>query len=169
MEGTISSRWSISKWAIEERSLDSNHRAVFRDSGLGQLHSDTSSYVSLLGGFQQHTLLGIQCNFPRSRDGLVQSSRIPITLFPSSFPLPFSFSFSFPSFLSPSSSPFFLLSAPWHSVTRLLAVAWMTLSGLPGYHEREDVSVTFGAAPFLLAPARAGPAAWVSTPGLWKP
>lgn len=94
---------------------------------------------------------------------LVQSSRILIALFPSSFSLPSSFSSSFASFLSPSSSVFFL-SATWLSAVSPLAVSWMTLLGLPGHHGRGNMSVRCGAAPSVLAHAGSEPSAPVSPP-----
>lgn len=69
---------------------------------------------------------------------LVQSSGSPLPLLLSS-PLPL--------FLSPSSSPFSLLPAPRLSFISLLAVAWMTLPGLPRYRGKGDVSMRFRASP----------------------
>lgn len=82
---------------------------------------------------------------------------------PSSHPPSF-----FPSF-SPSLSPFSLLSAPWLSSASSLVVALMTLPGLPGYHGREAVSVRFRAALFPLVPAGTEPTALMSILRLWKP
>lgn len=66
---------------------------------------------------------------------------------PSSFLLSLSLFFPFPSLLSPSSSPFSLLSAPRLSFISLLAVAWMTLPGLPRCRGKEDVPMRFRASP----------------------
>lgn len=135
---------------------------VCRHSGRGWFHSHPSSYLSLLGGFQQPIHPPGDSAYRPQEQGCFRF-RAQGSPSPSSHPPSF-----FPSF-SPSLSPFSLLSAPWLSSASPLVVALMTLPELPGYHGREAVPVRFRAALFPLVPAGTEPTALISILGLWKP